>query len=651
MSSEFSWRHWLTQVLLWNSDVPWAWLGISTSFLIFALYQRAGLTEKVQKLASRALDRVLRPRHSPKPEIYNPPLLQKHSSFQSYSTNYATYPSIRTFYHPHAQVDKLPEAHRDLPLLVFCHGLGGSLAQFAPLLGSLINVAPCLGIDLPGNGLSEFSPKSWEAYSIEAMTTLVARVIEKHQTLYGHQKVVLIGHSMGCSHAAFLASVTSPLASKLTGVTGIISVCPKVSIPNRKQTWYFKKMLTMPDLALNLMRWFDRRGGTSSRSVRRFVGETAHPNLKILQLQFNSSFPTAVWKRIAFGALPSYDSAGNPKCGIPGRTVWVGIKVPLLLVAGQSDTVTKPEEVFSIVSYLKDSSEPSISSSDSMDPSPKPDHTEISGIYPRPQHPDGTCSADKPSTLVLKSQHSAVVKTAVLPPPASHALLYDESTYRTLAGIIESFLSNHVSSDLDLGWQLQQLTSSGKWDVKNLKKWQSVAPVSEPIAGIFRGIKTLREQDVEHTPAVFAKAWRDRIFALVDISHDTPVYDSRILETNGIQYHKFPTVSKIPPTITEVQAFISLIDRLREDIKKQNVGGPKSEGKTAIAVHCHYGYNRTGFFIASYLIEKEGYRVQDAIEEFSKNRPPGIRHEHFLDTLFVRYCVGLNRAASMKADT
>lgn len=36
------------------------------------------------------------------------------------------------------------------------------------------------------------------------------------------------------------------------------------------------------------------------------------------------------------------------------------------------------------------------------------------------------------------------------------------------------------------GWQLQHLSRDGKWDVKNLAKWKSVKPVSEPIGGIFR---------------------------------------------------------------------------------------------------------------------------------------------------------------------
>jgi hypothetical protein len=222
--------------------------------------------------------------------------------------------------------------------------------------------------------------------------------------------------------------------------------------------------------------------------------------------------------------------------------------------------------------------------------------------------------------------------------------MYDHSTYRTVAGLVEDFLARYVSSQLSLGWQLQQLTTTGKWDVKNLEKWKRVTPVSDLIGsgGIFRALKTLREQDEEHSPSVFLRNWRDRIFAVIDISHDSPVYDTKALERGGVQYHKFPTMSKVPPTPVEVQDFIALVDRLRSE--------DGHEGK-AIGVHCHYGYNRTGFFIACYLIEKMGYRPQDAVDEFARAKPPGIRHDHFIDTLFMRYHMGLKKAPTMNGAT
>ena len=140
---------------------------------------------------------------------------------------------------------------------------------------------------------------------------------------------------------------------------------------------------------------------------------------------------------------------------------------------------------------------------------------------------------------------------------------------------------------------------------------------------------------------------------VIDISHESPVYDPAGLEQAGIQYHKFPTVSKLPPTGDEVRAFISLVDSLLPTLNigmdnhasaegNRGAGGGGESAATAekavIAVHCHYGFNRTGYFIVSYLVERKGYTLQFALDLFATKRPPGIRHEHFVDELFVRYC-------------
>ncbi|OAG40200.1 hypothetical protein AYO21_05483 [Fonsecaea monophora] len=571
-------------------------------------------------------------------------VLKNHSYVQSYKTKHAEYPSIRTFYHPHPHAEKL-QAIADLPLLVFIHGLGGSLPQFAPLLGSLVNIAPCFGIDLPGHGMSKFSPKDYGAYTISAFCELWQTAIRDICEQHGHKKVVFICHSMGCSLAAVLA--TSP--SFPLRVEGFVGICPKATPPSPSETTSARRFLALPDIALNILRALDRRGGVNSRSVERMAGKAAGIDLRRLQLAFNKDFKTPVWKRSALGCLPQYDSAGKPIGGLPGKNTWARIQVPLFLIAGEADTVTKPAELTNIVSFLKkppvgeqskggpesttlptdatDSERTIANASSEGKPDPMADERQFGTL---------------PSTSEMSSHNSKIVKTAILPSPAAHALMYDHSTYRTVAGLIEDFLARYVSPELSLGWQLQQLTTSGKWDVKNLEKWKKVLPVSgaighPPASGIFRAMKTLREQDEVHTPSVFVRKWSDQIFAVVDISHDSPVYDTKALERGGIQYHKFPTVSKVPPTAVEVADFIALVDRLRlED--------PHTvEGKT-IGVHCHYGYNRTGFFICCYLIERLGYRPQDAIEEFAAQKPPGIKHEHFIDTMFMRYHVGLKKA-------
>ncbi|OCL08005.1 phosphatases II [Glonium stellatum] len=668
----------------------------------------------------------------------DPGLLKKHSTIKAYTipATKFTYPAIRTFYRPHPQGEKLPSTPTPVPLLVFIHGLGGSVAQFHPLLVSLVNLAPCLGIDLPGCGVSTFAPKSWEAYTTDSLVHLLAIVIEQHRDKIQGQGIILVGHSMGCSLAALLASSSSPYAHLVSDhVLGLIAICPNAEPPSLEDATKFKKLLAIPGPVFDLWRKWDRRGGTESASVARFVGPGAEQETKKLQVRFNEQSKTAVWRRMARGCLPDYRN-GTPQGGLPGKHVWAGLNMPVFLAAGEADHVTPPSEMRKIAAFLgrtvsenletpktiPDSAAPTDSTtaqSSIIDSKESDSATEIEELKEVSCSDLSSCSStsltaktsdfgelDPAITATTISPVSTahipeplprrlVLKTTIFPHPASHALLYAPSTSRTLAGLIGTFIATHIDARLSLGWQLQYLTTEGKWDVKNLAKWKAVKPVSEPIAGVFRAMKTLREVDEQHCPKVFVSEWKGKIKAVVDISHESPVYDPAGLEAGGIAYHKFPTVSKLPPTVDEVGAFITLIDNLRAqpsaasaeaaaaiaqstslsiplsseeaaDVASGTPTSPSTKASTLvlehapktrvsfegemdelIGVHCHYGFNRTGFFVVSYLVERLEYKLQDAIDEFRRARPPGIRHEHFVDALFVRYCVGLKRAPTL----
>lgn len=568
----------------------------------------------------------------------------------------ANYPAIRTFYCPHPRLNRLPTNPSPVPLLVFVHGLGGSLAQFHHLLTSLSNIGSCFGIDLPGCGLSKFAPTDWDAYTVEALAELLAVAIEQHRDRDAGQKVVLVGHSLGCSLSALLASSTSSVGQSLKEhIIGLVAVCPRASPPSQSEVTAFRRLLHVPDRIFDLWRLWDRRGGIESASVMRMVGSNADAETRDLQVRFNKQSQTPVWRRIAWGTLPTYNNSGDPIGGLPGEKVWAGIHMPVLMVAGEADAVTKPVEIQKLLKFFGDASvHTSIDTSGSSivpdasrvhDQVPTPSnlraHEEAYGIQPS----DGEKQVDQAN---LAGERKRLVKSAILPAPASHALLYDRATYRTLAGIIQDFLSQHIDERLGLGWQLQYLNTSGKWDVKNLAKWQKVAPVSAPIGDTFAALKMLREVDAQHNPVLFSQKYRDRIYAVIDISHESPVYKPATMEAGGIRYRKHPTVSKIPPTPDETRDFIALVDRLQKEIdERMEKREDPSLPRPLVGVHCHYGYNRTGFLIVCYLIERLGFGVQDAIDEFNRCRPPGIRHGHFIDTLFVRYCVGLKRAPTL----
>lgn len=586
----------------------------------------------------------------------DPGLLKKFTSYHSYTTSVATYPAIRTFFCPHPHINRLPTNPSPVPLLVFIHGLGGSLAQFHHLLKSLSNIGSCFGIDLPGCGLSQFAPTEWDAYKVEALAELLAVSIEQYRDRDAGQGVVLVGHSLGCSLSALLASSTSPIGKSLKEhIIGLVAVCPRASPPSEQEVATFRRLLNVPGPIFDLWRMWDRRGGIESASVLRMVGSKADAETRDLQVRFNKQSRTPVWRRVAWGTLPSYEN-GEPVGGIPGEKVWAGIHMPVLLVAGEADAVTKPVEIQKLLRFFGDASVHTAidTGESSIIPDASRVHDQMSTSSSSLANEEdyglqaGESEQHEEKPHMAAGERNRVVKSAILPAPASHALLYDRATYRTLAGIIQDFLSQHIDKRLGLGWQLQYMNTSGKWDVKNLAKWQKVVPVSKPIANTFAAMKMLREVDDEHNPVLFSQKYRDRIYAVIDISHQSPVYNPATLEAGGIHYCKHPTVSKIPPTPDETRDFIALVDRLQREIddrmeKREDPSLPHP----LVGVHCHYGYNRTGFLIVCYLIERLDFSVQDAIDEFNKCRPPGIRHEHFIDTLFVRYCVGLKRAPTL----
>lgn len=544
-----------------------------------------------------------------------PGLFKKQSTFESFTTQSGTtYPRIRVFYHPHPQAGKLP---KNLPLLVFIHGLGGTATQFSSLLTGFVNVAPCLAIDLPGCGLSDFKPDDPKAYTTAAFAELIAAAIDRYRNKDDNQQVVLIGHSMGCSIGALLASSISSLQARLSinYIIAFIAICPKANPPSEREAVMVNRLRWLPAFVLDIMRVFDRRGGLNSTSVTRVVGDGADVETRKLQQRYNRQSRSAVVLRFLTASIPAPGRDTRAVVSWPGKETWSGVKVPLFLLTGEADKFNPPDQIEQIVRWLTEKTADVSSQHVSEDLTPTAAEQrprEIVGAAPDQLRPDGQqtdiaddaearpattgdmhlgqlglSNQDRPaeaperhrndSTHVIKddqksTKHNFVLKTAIFPAPAAHGLMYDTSTVRTTSGLIAAFLSKHVDERLSPGWQLQHLTTSGKWDVKNLKKWQSVQRCSDPIAGVFRAMKTMREVDDTHNPTEFVKQYSykvipDGVAMIVDISHESPVYDPKGLEDAGVEYHKFPTVSKLPPTLDEVAHFISLIDHLRRSPK------------------------------------------------------------------------------------
>ncbi|EJP67148.1 dual specificity phosphatase [Beauveria bassiana ARSEF 2860] len=577
----------------------------------------------------------------------DPTLLKEHSTLKTYTTSRFEYKDIRVFFRQHAKAAQLPKNPAPLPLLVCIPGLGGSVAQFHPLLSSLVDMAPCLAIDHPGGGRSAYSQKRWDAYTMEALVELLETIIEDHRDKDAGQKVVLIGHSMGTGLSALLASKQRTHTTDLVNhIVGFIAICPSAGPLGETTSRWVRRLLWVPGWVFSLWRLWDGRGGPNSLSIARFAGANASPELRLLQYRFNQQSRTPVFRRMLGAAVPPYKD-GKPVGGMPTTDIWSELDIPLYLIGGEADHtpvehVSKVAEPVgarlqpddhdlsrSIVNITEEdfAAATSDSSTDDSRHDPWTPPESVTAIPPQPEHP------------------AKVVQSIIIPAPANHTLLYAPRGSRILAGLIADFLAKNITGRLSLAWQLQYLSQEGKWDVKNLVKWQSVIPVSAPIGPpggtpVFRAMKTLREADDVHSPSRFTAQWSSVVKDVIDISKDQPVYDAQGLERAGIHYHKFPTVSKVPPTAEDVAAFIQLVDTIRA----RQADRAAAEGwdddwqkKVVVGVHCHYGYNRTGYFVVCYLVERCGVSVQDAIALFKKAKPNGIRHSHFLDKLYVRY--------------
>lgn len=622
------------------------------------------------------------------PHLTDPPLLRDNSSFKTYRTSRAEYPEIRVFFRQHAKASELYRSNGPLPLLVFIPGLGGSVAQFHPLLSSLVDVGPCLSMDWPGGGRSTFRPTSWDAYTQEALRELLEVMIEDHRDKDAGQTVILIGHSMGSALCATLANQKVPHKTSIADyVVGVVGICPLAEPMDEKMAARVRSLMWIPGWVLDLWRFWDGMGGPESPSVRRFVGQGADDELKLMQYRFNSQSRSGVFRRMLNGLALYRD--GTPVGGFTGLDTWAGLQCPVYLIAGENDNITPAANAEKIAASMNPTpdggakgSQPASGSHNAQPGSqsgPAPPDTKDSKTPRsiddiRDEHfqndkraarsgneagdddavDDLTTPNEMPADVPEQSRNPQKTVLTKIMPGATHTVLYAPRTARAVSGLIADFLSCHVTGRLSLAWQLQYLSREGKWDVKNLNKWRSVTPVSEPIGPsgkpIFRGMKTLREADDVHCPRVFVENWGPpQMLHVVDISKDQPVYDPRGLERAGIHYHKLPTVSKVPPPPEEVKAFIDLIDRLRSslagEVPGQNGDDAGSQGRPTglIGVHCHYGFNRTGFLIVCYLVERCGFGVQQAIDAFATARPNGIKHSHFLDQLYVRYSIEAGR--------
>ncbi|XP_062536509.1 mRNA-capping enzyme [Armigeres subalbatus] len=123
------------------------------------------------------------------------------------------------------------------------------------------------------------------------------------------------------------------------------------------------------------------------------------------------------------------------------------------------------------------------------------------------------------------------------------------------------------------------------------------------------------------------KTYKVKIGLWIDLTNTNRFYDRREIEDNGCQYVKLQCRGHgETPTVEQTRAFIEIVEEFNRDHPMEVVG-----------VHCTHGFNRTGFLIASYMVEKQDCAVEAAIAAFARARPPGIYKEDYIRELFRRY--------------
>jgi hypothetical protein len=141
---------------------------------------------------------------------------------------------------------------------------------------------------------------------------------------------------------------------------------------------------------------------------------------------------------------------------------------------------------------------------------------------------------------------------------------------------------------------------------------------------------TERKTPHVHTLPGFLAAQKRRgrdVGLVIDLSNHDCLYSDGILETGVRRVH----VRNVAKSVPGVDAVAEVIATARAFFLE-----PKNAEKY-VAIHCAYGFNRTGFVLCCYLVEKCGLSAAQALAAFAEARKPGVKHERFREALRRRY--------------
>lgn len=117
-----------------------------------------------------------------------------------------------------------------------------------------------------------------------------------------------------------------------------------------------------------------------------------------------------------------------------------------------------------------------------------------------------------------------------------------------------------------------------------------------------------------------------RVGLVIDLTCHDCLYASELKLCPGVRYVHLATEAK---KVLEPW----LVERIADEAR----GLWKQDPKAVVAIHCSYGFNRTGFALCSYLVTYDHMAIDDALAIFEQARPPGVKHGHFSEELRARF--------------
>uniref|UniRef100_A0A8C6RTK9 mRNA-capping enzyme n=1 Tax=Nannospalax galili TaxID=1026970 RepID=A0A8C6RTK9_NANGA len=161
-------------------------------------------------------------------------------------------------------------------------------------------------------------------------------------------------------------------------------------------------------------------------------------------------------------------------------------------------------------------------------------------------------------------------------------------------------------------------------------RWLNCPRRGQPVAGRFLPLKTMLGPRYDSQVAEenrFYPSMLSNYLKSLKVRSKTLFYDRNDIEKEGIKYIKLQCKGHGEcPTTENTETFIRLCERFNERSPPELIG-----------VHCTHGFNRTGFLICAFLVEKMDWSIEAAVATFAQARPPGIYKGDYLKELFRRY--------------